>query len=331
MSKVLVTGGAGFIGSHLAERLSSDHEVVVLDNLSGGYEENVASNIQLVVGDITNRTLVEGLFDENRFDYVFHLAAYAAEGLSHFIRRYNYENNVLGSINLINSSITHGIKKFVFTSSMGVYGTNQVPYDEEMKPAPEDPYGIAKYSIEQDLAAAKNMFDLDYVVFRPHNVYGTRQNIWDRYRNVVGIFMNQILNNQPMTIFGDGEQIRAFSHVDDIVPVLAKSIVEPSLSGEILNVGGEQPISINELAVLVARVMNKDLNVLHLPTRCEVKNAFSQHKKLQRLLGVYPSVALEDGLEEMALWAKENYSKRSHKDLFEFEQLRNLPSKWLNK
>jgi UDP-glucose 4-epimerase len=200
-----------------------------------------------------------------------------------------------------------------------------------MKPAPEDPYGIAKYSIEQDLSAAKEIFGLDYVVFRPHNVYGSKQNIWDRYRNVVGIFMNQILNDEPMTIFGDGSQIRAFSHIDDIVPVLAKGIDSQSLSGEILNVGGEQPIMIKDLAYMVACVMNKDLKVVYLPPRREVKNAFSQHKKLQKLLGVYPLIDLEEGLKSMALWATENYSKRGHKEIFEFEQFKNIPSKWLKK
>lgn len=328
MSKVLVTGGAGFIGSHVAEALSGFHDVVALDNLSGGYEENVPAGVELVVGDISDRDLVEGLFESRGFEYVFHLAAYAAEGLSHFIRRFNYENNVMGSINLINASIRRGVRKFVFASSMGVYGTNQVPFDEGMKPAPEDPYGIAKYSIEQDLQSAKRIFGLEHVIFRPHNVYGRRQNIWDRYRNVVGIFMNQALNGEPMTIFGDGNQTRAFSHIDDIAGVMCGVIDSSSLDGEVVNVGGEQPVTINCLTELVADVLRVERRVVHLPPRYEVREAYSQHRKLQRLTGIFPRVGFREGLEDMAAWARDVYSKRGPRDAFDYEQTINLPSKW---
>jgi len=330
MSKILITGGAGFIGSHLAESLSLDHEVVILDNMSGGYKENVPLGVKLINGDITKLSLLENLFKKNKFDYIFHLAAYAAEGLSHFVRKYNYENNIIGSINLINLSIKYNIKKFIFTSSMGVYGTNQIPYNEEMQPKPEDPYGISKYAIEQDLVAAKRMFDLDYVIFRPHNVYGPKQNIWDRYRNVVGIFMNQLLNNQPMTVFGDGNQIRAFSYIDDIVPILCRAINDDRLSGEIFNIGGEQPITINKLAYLIANIMKKDLIKIHLPPRIEVKEAFCQHKKIQKKIGIYPMISLEEGLEKMTTWAIENYFKRKPRKIFEFEQIKKIPQKWLD-
>jgi UDP-glucose 4-epimerase len=200
-----------------------------------------------------------------------------------------------------------------------------------MKPCPEDPYGIAKYSIEQDLVAAKKIFNLDYVIFRPHNVYGSRQNIWDRYRNVIGIFMYQLINNEPMTIFGDGTQIRAFSHIDDIVPALVKGITEDCLSGQIINVGGDESITINELASLISIVMQKEFRIVYLPSRYEVKNAFSQHKKLQKLLGIYPKVKLEEGLREMAIWVNENYSKRFYNDFFKIEQFKNIPSKWFKK
>jgi len=331
MNKILVTGGAGFIGSHLVRTLQKhQNQVVVFDNLSGGYLENIPPDVEFVLGDIIDENAINKLFNDYKFDYVYHLAAYAAEGLSHFIRNFNYRNNVIGSINLINCAIKHQVKKFIFTSSMGVYGTNQVPFDEDMKPSPEDPYGIAKYTIEQDLLAAKKMFGLNYTIFRPHNVYGSCQNIWDKYRNVVGIFMNQLLNDQPMTIFGDGQQIRAFSHIDDIVPALARGI-ESSLNGEIINIGGEQPITINELSISIANIMKKDRKFVHLPTRYEVKNAFSTHKKLQKLLGIYPNVSLKEGLTEMSKWASENYKKRISKDFFSFEQTINLPSKWIAK
>src|SRR5882672_1076117 len=202
MVNSLVTGGAGFIGAHLTrELLRRGHDVVVLDDLSGGFEENVPRGARFVNGSIGDVALVGQIFQEHRFDYVYHLAAYAAEGLSHFIRRFNYENNVVGTMNVLNHSINAGVKHFVFTSSIAVYGRGQLPLREEHVPQPEDPYGVAKFAVEQDLKAAHELFGLNYTIFRPHNVYGEYQNIGDRYRNVIGIFMNQIMAGQPLSIF----------------------------------------------------------------------------------------------------------------------------------
>jgi UDP-glucose 4-epimerase len=240
MSNVLVTGGAGFIGSHVAEALRNRHDrVMVLDDLSGGFQQNIVPGVEFVQGSIGDIDLVSCLFKENRFDYVFHLAAYAAEGLSHFIKRFNYDNNLVGSVNLINASVNAGVKCFVFTSSIAVYGANpELPMTEETRPHPEDPYGIAKLAIEQELRVCKEMFDLNYIIFRPHNVYGERQNIGDKYRNVVGIFMNQALQNRPMTIFGDGEQKRAFSYISDVAPVIARSVELPGAYNHGESIGG---------------------------------------------------------------------------------------------
>jgi UDP-glucose 4-epimerase len=190
----LITGGAGFIGSHVTRHcLRLGHEAIVLDDLSGGFRDNVPGGAVFVEGSVTDEKLLAELFELYRFDYVYHLAAYAAEGLSHFIRRFNYSNNLLGSVNLINESVRHKVRCFVFTSSIAVYGAGQLPMREDQVPKPEDPYGIAKYSVELDLRAAHEMFGLNYVVFRPHNVYGEHQNIGDAYRNVIGIFMNQAM------------------------------------------------------------------------------------------------------------------------------------------
>jgi UDP-glucose 4-epimerase len=214
--RVLITGAAGFIGSHVAEHcLRLGMEVVGLDDLSGGFTENLPLGVTFVRGSVTDVKLVEQLFREHRFRYIYHLAAYAAEGLSHFIRRFNYETNLVGSINLINESVRHEVECFLFTSSIAVYGAGQIPMTEELTPLPEDPYGISKYAVELDLEAAHRMFGLKYVVLRPHNVYGERQNIADRYRNVIGIFMNQVMQGQPCTVFGNGQQKRAFTHVAD--------------------------------------------------------------------------------------------------------------------
>src|SRR6476660_5632781 len=185
MARALITGGEGFIGSHVARHcLGLGQEVVVLDDLSGGFEDHLPQGVQFVKGSITDHELVTELFEEHRFDYVYHLAAYAAEGLSHFIRRYNYTTNLVGSINLINEAVKHKVKCCVFTSSIAVYGKGQLPMTEDLTPQPEDPYGVSKYAVELDLRAAHEMFGLNYVVFRPHNVYGELQNIGDRYRNV---------------------------------------------------------------------------------------------------------------------------------------------------
>src|SRR5579872_1181833 len=312
MPRSLVTGGAGFMGSHVVERLLNDgHEVVVLDDLSGGFLDNIPEGAIFVKGSILDVNLIDRLFREHRFNYVYHLAAYAAEGLSHFIKRFNYNNNLIGSVNLINASINYGVKRFVFTSSIAVYGAGQSPMKEEMVPIPEDSYGIAKLAVEQELKVTHEMFGLDYIVFRPHNVYGERQNIGDRYRNVVGIFMNQILKGEPMTIFGDGLQQRAFSHISDVAPIIAMSVSTESARNHIFNVGADIPHTVNELAHLVADAMKCEYKVNHLDPRNEVKIAFSEHSKVQRIFNGAPRVSLRDGVRVMADWVKTHGSRES--------------------
>jgi UDP-glucose 4-epimerase len=328
MSTSLVTGGAGFIGSHVAERLvRKGHHVVVLDDLSGGFEENVPEGCLFVRGSILDHDLVNRLFDEHRFDYVYHLAAYAAEGLSHFIKRFNYNNNVIGSINLINAAVNHDVKRFVFTSSIAVYGAGQSPMSEELAPKPEDSYGIAKFAVEQELRASHEMFGLDYSIFRPHNVYGERQNVGDRYRNVVGIFMNQLLQGEPFTIFGDGEQERAFTHIDDVAPVIADAVDVPGARNEVFNVGADVPFTVNQLARMVAEAMGREPNINYLDARNEVKIAFSDHTKADRVFGGQPKTSLEDGVRAMAQWVIKHGARTS--GVFEgIEIEKNLPASW---
>ncbi len=331
MYKVLVTGGAGFIGSHVAEYLvRKGHAVTILDDLSGGFVDNVVDGAKLVKGSINDVSLVDGLFERQRFEYVFHLAAYAAEGLSHFIKRFNYTNNLIGSVNLINASINHAVKCFVFTSSIAVYGTSpELPMTEAMIPHPEDSYGIAKLAVEQELRACKEMFDLDYIIFRPHNVYGERQNIGDKYRNVVGIFMNQILQKKPMTIFGDGTQTRAFSYIGDVAPVIAGSIDVPEAYNQIFNIGADQPYSVGELAHCVALAMGVEPNIAYLPPRNEVMAAYSSHEKIRRIFGERKLYTLEEGLSRMAGWAKLNGARISQK-FKDIEVTKNFPVAWLS-
>ena len=324
----LVTGGAGFIGSHVVDSLlAMGHRVLVLDDLSGGFRENVNPDAAFIEGSVTDPALIDRIFDEHRIDYVFHIAAYAAEGLSHFIRTYNYTNNLLGSMNLINNAIRHRCRCFIFTSSIAVYGASQTPMYESTTPQPEDPYGISKYAVELDLKAAQHMFGLDYIIFRPHNVYGERQNIADPYRNVIGIFMNQILQGLPCTIFGDGTQTRAFTHIADVAPVIARSVEYPAAYNQIFNVGADIPYSVNELAREVCAAMERDTGTVHLPVRKEVVEAFSDHTKAREIFGATASVTLNQGLRRMAEWVKSVGARRG-KPFEHLEIERELPPSW---
>lgn len=326
---ILVTGGAGFIGSHITDDLIQlGYSVIVLDDLTGGFKENVNPKAEFIQGSINDEKLIKAIFSNNKIDYVFHLAAYAAEGLSHFIKKFNYENNLIGSINLINASVNHEVKCFVFTSSIAVYGKNQLPMREDMIPIPEDPYGIAKLAIEQELRICREMFGLNYIIFRPHNVYGERQNIGDRYRNVIGIFMNQIMQGKLLTIFGDGTQTRAFSYIRDVSPVMAKSISIKKAYNQIFNIGADKPYTVNELALEVCQAMNVEPKVRYLDERNEVKHACASHEKVKEYFGAESKYPLEEGLSIMANWAKEGGIKKSKK-FSNIEIKKNMPKTWL--
>jgi UDP-glucose 4-epimerase len=324
----LVTGGAGFLGAHLSrELLSMGHRVVVLDDLSGGFADNVAPGAELVQGSVLDEGLLGRLFAERRFDCVYHLAAYAAEGLSHFIRRFNSQNNVIGSINVINEAVRHRARHFVFTSSIAVYGSGQPPLREDQAAHPEDPYGVAKLAVEQDLAAAHEMFGLDYTIFRPHNVYGEFQNIGDRYRNVIGIFFNQVMTGQPLSIFGDGSQTRAFSYVGDIVGPLARCVDLPGARNQIFNIGGDTPYSLLQLAEAVLAVTGGKSELRFLPARKEVQHAFSDHQKAARVFQGAAATSLADGLARMWTWARQHGPRKGPK-FANIEIDRELPAFW---
>ena len=330
MYKSLVTGGAGFIGAHVVnELITIGHKVVVLDDLSGGFKDNINSSAVFVQGSVFNESLVEQLFSEHKFDYVFHLAAYAAEGLSHFIRRFNYNNNLIGSINLINESIKNKVKCFVFTSSIAVYGAGQLPMTESTTPIPEDPYGVSKYAVELDLRAAHEMFGLNYIIFRPHNVYGEYQNIGDRYRNVIGIFINQLMQGKSLTVFGDGNQTRAFSYIKDVAPYIANSISIPAAYNQIFNIGADKDYTVNELAHTVMDVMGLKQELRHLPARNEVLHAYSDHSKAKKIFSIAEGsfTSLKEGVQQMVTWAKKVGSRESSK-FSNIEITEKLPPVW---
>lgn len=318
------------MGSHVAAHCRQlDFDVVAVDALTGGFRDNLPEGITFVEASITDANAVERLWTEHGpFEHVYHLAAYAAEGLSHFIRRFNYTVNLLGSINLINAAVLHDCDCFVFTSSIAVYGANQLPMTEDTDPHPEDPYGISKLAVEMDLRAAHDIFGLDYVIFRPHNVYGEGQNISDPYRNVIGIFMSQALKGEPMTIFGDGRQTRAFSYIDDVAPPIARAPLIPEARNEVFNIGADQPVSVLDLAHTLAEVLDVPPEIDWQPPRQEVVHAWSDHQKARQVFGLHDPVPLKEGLTRMARWVR---TIKPHPPITfdNIEVPKNLPPRWL--
>lgn len=305
--KILITGVAGLLGSRLADYIIENHpdvHVVGMDDLSGGYRANINPEVEFWQMNLVTHP-IENCFEVHKFDYVYHLAAYAAEGLSPFIRQYNYENNLVATARVINQCIKHDVKRLVFTSTMAVYGHGYGDiFDESQLPCPVDPYGIAKYACEMDIKVAGEQHGLDWCIIRPHNVYGIKQNIWDKYRNVLGIWMYQHMNGEPMTIFGDGEQKRAFSYIDDCLEGLWKASQQENCSKQIINLGGTKHYTINEANAILREVI-KDGETVYKEQRHEVKNAYPTWQKSVELLGYEDKTTLYDGLSKMWEWAKQ--------------------------
>jgi UDP-glucose 4-epimerase len=304
--RVLITGVAGLLGSRMADWLienKPDYTVIGIDDLSGGYIENVNDKVKFYDLNLSNESLDE-IFKEYKPDYVYHFAAYAAEGLSPFIRMYNYQNNLVATANIINQCIKHETKRLIFTSTLAVYGHgNGGIFDEEQIPNPIDPYGVAKFGCEMDIKIAGEQHGLDWCIIRPHNVYGVKQNIWDKYRNVLGIWMYQHLNNQPMSIFGDGNQTRAFSYIDDILEPLWNAAIKEEASKEIINLGGIEDYSILDSANILKSIMGSG-DLVFLEGRHEVKHSIPTWEKSERILGFKHTTSLKDGLTKMWEWAQ---------------------------
>lgn len=304
--RVLITGVAGLLGSRLADWLIENVDgvqVCGIDDLSGGYKENVNPRVHFWQMNLTEHP-IENCFDYFKPDYVFHFAAYAAEGLSPFIREYNYVNNLQATAAIVNNCIKHDVKRLVFTSTLAIYGHGYGGiFDETQIPKPIDPYGVAKYACEMDIQIAGEQHGLDWTIIRPHNVYGVKQNIWDKYRNVLGIWMYQHLNNQPMTIFGDGEQTRAFSFIDDSLEPLWNAAIRPEASKQIINLGGIEEISIKYASEVLREVIGSG-EVIHLEGRHEVKHSIPTFQKSIDILGFKHQTNLKQGLTKMWDWAQ---------------------------
>ncbi|MFC4013720.1 NAD-dependent epimerase/dehydratase family protein [Nonomuraea purpurea] len=305
MTNCLVTGGAGFIGSHLAERLlANGHAVTVLDDLSGGSESRVPAGAELVVGSVTDTALVDALFHERRFDRVFHFAAFAAEAISHSVKSLNYGTNVMGSITLINAALQTGVSFFCFASSVAVYGHGQTPMRESSFPVPVDSYGIAKHVIERELEVTMRIQGLPFTAFRMHNVYGEWQNMRDPYRNAVAIFFNQIMRGEPITVYGDGGQVRAFTYIGDVVDVVSRAPETEGAWGRALNVGSASTNTVLELALAVRSAAGvPEHPIAHLPSRDEVTVAYTATEEARSIFGNWADTPLAEGLARTAKWA----------------------------
>jgi len=309
MSKtILITGVAGLLGSRLADWIienNPEYEVIGIDDLSGGYRENINPKVDFWEVDLINpKHKIDECFKINQFDYVFHFAAYAAEGLSPFIRTYNYDNNLKATARIVNECIKNNVKRLVFTSTLAVYGHGYGGvFDEKQQQAPIDPYGVAKYACEMDIQIAGEQHGLDWCIIRPHNVYGVKQNIWDKYRNVLGIWMFQHLDSEPMTIFGEGLQTRAFSYIDDSLEPLWNAAVREQASKEIINLGGIKEYSILEAANTLGEIVGES-NIKFLEERHEVKHSIPTYQKSIDLLDFEHKTDLKEGLEKMWEWAQ---------------------------
>lgn len=303
---ILITGVAGLIGSNFAHWLleNTEHEVIGVDDLSGGYKSNLPKHERFLFteANICDRKYIDNIFASHEPDVVYNYSAYAAEGLSPFIRCFNYTNNVVGTASIVNACIKHKVSRLVFTSSMAVYGNNKAPFHEDLPYDAVDPYSVAKIACEMDIKVAGGQHNLDWCIIRPHNVYGKYQNLFDPYRNFIGIAMYKGLVGDPITVYGDGEQKRAFSYIDDVMLPLYNAGLSPKASKQIINLGGVHEYSINEVANIVSRLSGSA--IIHLPPRHEVKYAWATWEKSEQLLGFQHKTNLIDGIEKMWAWAK---------------------------
>jgi UDP-glucose 4-epimerase len=327
--KIFVTGCAGLLGANYTRHLlANGHEVIGIDDLSGGYKAFLPKGEKFTFAkfDLERRKKVVELFEEHKPDVLLHFAAYAAEGLSPFIRNFNYRNNLICSANLINECIAHDTK-FIFTSSMAVYGEQEPPFTEDKRPQPIDPYGIAKYAVECDLKLAHEQFGLRYNIVRPHNVLGIYQNIWDKYRNVIGIFIRKTLNGEPILVYVDGEQTRAFSDIKYYMEPFDKLLTD--CDGEIFNIGADKHFTLNEVAEAVQKIGKKygyEVPIEHGEPRHEVKHAYCDHTKAKTMLDFKDETNLDELIESMFVWAMKQPNRKVKK--MEYEVTKDIYDYW---
>ncbi len=337
--RILVTGSAGFMGSHLVDYLiDKGCEVYGLDDLSGGYTRNVNPKSQFTVLDLRNKQATAAYINKIKPDLIYHLAADATEGRSQFTPVESNERNYSSYLNLLVPAIKNGLKRMLLTSSMSVYGNQEPPFTEELPIRPEDIYAISKASMEQATKILADVHNFEFTIIRPMNVYGPRQNKADPYRNVIGIFINKLLEGKQYYIYGDGNHHRAFTYIDDCVPPMAEAAFMDNLHQEIINIGPEDEITINELSKIILEEFFPNaedraaFTPIHLPDRPkEVENAFLSNHKARKLLNYAPKTSLREGLRQMLVWARAiGYEKPKYLDSLELESA-NTPRTWKEK
>ena len=301
--RIFITGVAGFLGSHLADAFLADgHEVIGNDNMIGGYLDNVPPDVEFYQFDCNECDKL--MHHMKGVDVVYHCAATAYEGLSVFSPHLITQNIVGASTATISAAIANGVRRFVMCSSMARYGTNEVPFTEDMVPRPQDPYGIGKYTAELMLQNLADTHGMEWVIAVPHNIFGPRQKYDDPYRNVASIFINLMLQGRQPIVYGNGNQKRCFSYVSDDIDPLKQMAFNENCVSQVINIGPDDEfVTINELAEMIARLIQFDLQISHTRGRPqEVELANCSADKARRLLGYQPRVRLEEGMAKMIDW-----------------------------
>ena len=318
------------MGSWLVdELLKRGHHVISVDSLLGGYERNINKDCSFVKLDLREKERVMNIM--RGVDVVFHLAAYAAEGQSFFSPMAINDINVTPMNNLLVASVNNNLERFVFTSSMAVYGNQKAPFHEDMPPKPEDPYGVAKTYCEMMLEIFSRTYEFEFNIIRPHNVYGPKQNIADAYRNVLGIWINRILRGKPPLIYGDGKQTRAFSYIEDVVPALANAGVYEKCVNQTVNLGSDEVVTVSEACQTLLNLMGCSLVPEFAEARPgEVKCAYCSVEKSVRLLNYRTEHTLAKGLKKMVKWAKE-VGQQEPTYTLPLEIAKKAPRVWLEK
>jgi UDP-glucose 4-epimerase len=305
MAKIFISGVAGFLGSHLADKmLEEGHEVVGCDNLIGGYLDNVPTDVEFYQYDCNFLNSMVKITKD--VDIIYHTAATAYEGLSVFSPYFVTKNIFQNTSSLLSAAIQNDVDRFVNCSSMARYGENEIPFTEDMTPKPQDPYGIAKVASENLMKNLSEVHGFDFVNAVPHNIIGPKQRFTDPFRNVASIFINRMLQGKPPIIYGDGEQMRCFSFVNDCIQCLNRMAFDKHIVGETINIGpDEEFVTINKLAETIAGELDFHLKPIYMPGRPqEVKLATCSADKARKLLGYETKYTLEEGLKEMIDYIK---------------------------
>jgi UDP-glucose 4-epimerase len=331
--KIVVTGVAGLLGSHYSRWMADlGHEVIGIDNLSGGYESNIPRNIEFIQEDILNTSQMVNVLKDAKI--VFHAACAAYEGLSVFSPNNITLNTFQSSISIASAAIANDVEKFIYCSSMARYGTqNQTPFVEDMIPRPQDPYGISKLAAEHTILNLSKVHGMKTVILVPHNIYGPGQKFDDPYRNVASIMINRILHGQSPIIYGDGMQTRCFTHINDIKDSLINATFDSGVDGEVVNIGpDEETITILELFELIKKLMKFEGKPIFFAERPqEVKHATCSANKSRELLGYKSNISLEEGIKDLITWI-EHSPRRDFKYDIELEIKNSLtPITWLKK